>query len=498
MKRLSQLAALLTVIVMAMTVSGCGSSAAANSIPTIRIGRTEVFSGFHMDQAVLNEDYAISQSVIEPLIRTANKGRSLEPGIAESWEYNDDDTKLTIHLNPDAAFSDGKPVTAKDVAFSVEVWKKGPNYGASYQGIASTTVKDAHTIVFNLSSPDSSLPAFLSYSVAGVVPENFGGKSEAEFWQNPIGAGPYRVESWSTDGDIVLRANKHFYKKGYPKTERIINTYVADPNSLSLRLRSNQVDIVNQLDSVTGSSLDQRMIVNVPDHVTPLLSFNVKNSFLKQKKVRQALSWALDYDALVKIGNMGYGEVPHSSLPPNLDGSTTASNGYYHRDVKKAKALLKGVDIPDHLTLIYPAGQVQAMVQIVQANLKDVGVNVELQAVDGGTWMASLADGSFDLGFFNTNSQSPDLSDPARYVVSTNMMFSQMDPTELSDMIERYKGTIDANERHELVQQMDDYLTDEMPYVVMVDSMVLTAKQLDIKGVDVMPWSTYYYDTISR
>lgn len=500
MRGIRKIGALALAVAMALGGTACGSSAADGAAASeIHIGRTEVFDGFTLDQELLNEDYAISAAVMEPLIRVGDEGRKLQPGIASSWKYNADETELTIELNPDAKFSDGKAVTADDVAFSLSVWKAGPNYGANYSSIESATVRDGHTIVFNLSRPDGTIPAFLAYAVAGVIPKDYGGRDAKAFFQDPVGAGPFKVESWSTDGDIVLTRNPHYYKAGYPKSDRIVNSYTPDSNSVALQLKSGQIDIVNQLDSVTAKLLDPSFIAPVPAHQTPTLVLNTQHGLLKDKKVRQAIAHAIDYDALRKYGFYGFGELPDSSLPPNLEGSTKTTGGYYRRDLDKARKLLEGKDLSTPITLMYPTSGISAaVVQILQANLKDVGLNVELQSVDGGTWSSSLSAGTFDMSTFATNANSPDLIDAPSYVVSTKMLYAQMDTTKLAAMIERYKESADQKAKLRIVQGIDDYISDEVPYVVLNANKVIVARQPDVKGLEVQPWSCYYYGSLSH
>jgi ABC-type transport system substrate-binding protein len=137
-------------------------------------------------------------------------------------------------------------------------------------------------------------------------------------------------------------------------------------------------------------------------------------------------------------------------------------------------------------------------VQIVQENLKKIGIPVELKAVDGGTWSGALSDGSFDMILFSTNANSPDLIDAPAYVAGTKMLYSQMDAAKLGQLITSYKATGDTKQKVGIVQQIDDYLTDEAPYLVLSDCKVIDARQTNIKGLNVQPWSTYYYDTLSR
>ena len=186
------------------------TSGAASSKPgsggTLRIGRTESFDGWVLDSAAAYATYQSHPAVFEPLTRFAADGAGVEPGLAESWAFDDATDTWTFVLRSDAAFSNGDPVTSADVVFSYGVWSAGFNFGGSFAQVASVQAVDDHAITFAMSAPDATLPALLSGSIAGVMPNDFAGMTEDEFYNAPIGAGPYMVKEWSSGGDITLAA----------------------------------------------------------------------------------------------------------------------------------------------------------------------------------------------------------------------------------------------------------------------------------------------------
>ena len=139
----------------------------------------------------------------------------------------------------------------------------------------------------------------------------------------------------------------------------------------------------------------------------------------------------------------------------------------------------------------------QAQQKLDEENLKDIGIDVELEALDGGTWFGNLSEGTFEMSTFATNANSPDPIDPPTYVVGTKMLYSQGDTSKLAELIGEYNSS-DDDGKATVIQEVDDYLTDEAPYIVLAATKVIVARQPTLKGLEVLPWSTYYYDTIEK
>ncbi len=146
----------------------------------LRVVRGLFHEGWDPDNALELGSIQYIQHVMEPLIRANPDGQTLSPGLADSWEYDDEALTFSVTLNPDATFSDGTPVTSADVAFSVEEWKAGPNYGILYAAIDTTEIVDDHSLVFSMGYPDSSLEAVLTWQSAAIMPLDYGGMSREE------------------------------------------------------------------------------------------------------------------------------------------------------------------------------------------------------------------------------------------------------------------------------------------------------------------------------
>nr|NIW86586.1 hypothetical protein [Gammaproteobacteria bacterium] len=198
-----------SVVLFVLLAFGLEASLAREEGPsgTLHVVRTESFDGWKLDSAAAYASYQNHGAVIEGLLRPDADGRSVEPGLAESWEHDPEAATWTFTLREDARFSNGERVTAADVVFSLGVWKAGANFGASYGNILGATAVDDRTVAFKLGSPyDNTFLPLMSASISGVMPKDFAGMSEDEYYNNPIGAGAYKVDSWTIGARTVLTA----------------------------------------------------------------------------------------------------------------------------------------------------------------------------------------------------------------------------------------------------------------------------------------------------
>ncbi|MGH7359799.1 MAG: ABC transporter substrate-binding protein, partial [Candidatus Rokuibacteriota bacterium] len=241
---------LLTAAAVALGLgSGCGSGSESGSDSsasgeTVKVIRTESFDGWVLDSAAAYASYQTHEAVIEGLLRFGSDGESVEAGLADEWDYDAEAQTWTFHIREGARFSDGDPVTSADVAFSLDVWKQGPNFGSLYDRVKRIRTPDEQTAIFEMKTPDSVFDSLLAASVSGVMPADFGGVSEDEYYREPVGAGAYKVDKWSLGGQIVLSANKYFYDPERPHFEKVVIDVVTDPNERTLLFDSGDADVV--------------------------------------------------------------------------------------------------------------------------------------------------------------------------------------------------------------------------------------------------------------
>lgn len=461
----------------------------------LRIARTAAIDGFKLDGAIANETYEISQAVMEPLLRYSADGKTVLPGLAESFVVAPDGKAILFTLQQNATFSTGKKVTVEDVIFSVDQWKAGPNYGSVYALISSVDKINDRTFRFNLSSRNDSLPAFLTWSIAGIIPDKFGGQTADAFWLKPVGAGPFIVTDWEASGVINLVRNPYYYDKTRPYVDAIIST-LPDNNQGVLQFRSGEVDIVSELVPVVARRYPDARLVKAKYHYTDVLLFNTTIAPLNDLRLRRAMALAIDYDAIVNGLYKGFGELPTGFLPPNVGMWAPPSKPYFRQNLSAARDLIKDAGLDGHtFELTYPPSY-GLLSEILQQNLEKIGLKITLVPTDSGTFVANTSNGKFQLAVWSYNAISPNIGDPVSFILSTNYFFTGYSPKTLQADLQTFFESATKAEQLKAVVDMQNEGSDEVPFVALDHYQISTAVGATIHGVQSPPWGNIYYDTI--
>ncbi len=497
-------AAIAALLLSACTAASKGSDgAAAPESPrmggTLHVTRSESFDGWDMDKAAAYASYQTLYAVLEPLVRFSADGRHLEPGIAQSWTYDPKALTWTFQLRPGVTFSDGKPLTSTDVAFSEHVWASGPNFGSLYQAITSVSTPSPQTVVFHVSSSFSTLPVLMSWSSSGIVPASYGGMTKAQFEAHPVGAGAFTVSSWSPGGTITLARNPHYYLAGRPYLDKVVVDVVADSNERAVLFQSGQTDVSEYVSQNTAAQYGKQ-IVALPASQVEHLSLNTTQAPFDNPAVRQAIAAAIDDDAIVHGPARGYGSAPQGILPPNLGHWAAPTLPATQYDATKAKQLLasSGADTSRTFTLVYDSGiDFDGLVaQIVQANLAAVGITVKLTGLETGAFLDQAYGLKADMVLWSYGAISPDMVDPLGWILGTSWLFTGYSTRALSAQYDAYNATASDEAKDKIVAQVQDEAIQSAQAIPLADLQVLQAVSPRVHGFASAPWGLYYWDPI--
>ncbi len=461
--------------------------------------RAESFDGWVMDSAAAYATYQTHQAVMEPLVRFAADGRTLEPGLAESWTYDADRPAWTFKLRDGLKFSDGTPVTSDDVAFSANVWKSGPNFGILYSGIEKVRTPDDRTVVFELSAPDTTLPVVLSWSASGIVPKDFGGKTEDEFFAQPIGAGAFTVQDWTPGGRILLARNPHYYDQERPYVDEVEIDVVADNNERAVMFEAGQADVVEYVPPVNAPQYSQGLVALEPSQIEHL-SLNTTRPPFDDVRVRRAVALAIDYRSIYEGVLKGYGTAPRGIIAPNLAHWAAPTRPYFATDVEAAKRELAASAHPDvgKVELIYDSSSSvdHLIAQVIQADLAGIGIEVELSGLETGAFVDRAFGVDADMVLWSYGAISPDAIDPVGWILGTSWLFSGADTKGLGKAWVDYTSTESDAEKEAIIARVQDQNLDEIQAISLAEAQVLHAAGSDVHGLESAPWGLYYYDGI--
>ena len=466
---------------------------------TLNEARYEAIDGFKLDAITANTTYQAVQAVMEPLVRSNSAANGYIPGLAESWSHNAAATAWTFRLYPNVRFSNGKLCTSKDVAFSVDTWRSGPNNGFYYKNIKSVQIHDDRTFTLHLGRPDFTLPSPLSMAIAGVIPENFAGMSAQQFWLTPIGAGPYVVGKWSISGPINYTRNPHYFRQGLPYLDKIVNTLTTNGNGSRLAFISGQLDVVDGVFGTEAGGYPRGSIKWEPVHFTDVLLFNNKTKPFSNIEARRAVAYAIDYGGLAKAVYKGYGQTPDGLLSPNVGVYAPPSKPYFRYDAKLARELARKAGIVgETLTLVYPPEEENFAedAALVAANLKSIGVTVKLRPEATPTFLGSVTTNHYDMAIWGYNASAPDMGNIMAFIAQTDFFFSGYPSGQLISALTKYQEARTQAEERKFVQQAQNIGFNGAGFVALAYSRYGTAISSKVHGVDPTPYGYYYYDNI--
>jgi peptide/nickel transport system substrate-binding protein len=333
------------------------------------------------------------------------------PGLAERWEQPDPLT-LIFHLHRNVHFSNGQQLTSRDVLWtlnsmrSVAVGRIITPKAASYASVASIEAPDAATVVLHLKYPDNFLLTNLSTGAMGIVPYGSG----RDFWQHPVGSGPFRFVSQEIDKEVVIERNPESWQKSADdgNIQRVRFAVVPDPITRALELRKGSADLEsNSLmpDMLPVLAAEKHLVVeSVGGTQVQYMAFNTIDPILRDARVRQAIACAIDLPLILKTLQAGRAR-PTVSLLPQTHWAWTGDVARYDYDPKRSMALLaqagyrpdsKGIRM--HLTMKTSTDEgTRQLAATLQQQLAQVGIDLDIRSYEPATFLQDLTRGSFQI-----------------------------------------------------------------------------------------------------
>ncbi|MDH3247679.1 MAG: ABC transporter substrate-binding protein [Acidimicrobiia bacterium] len=437
-----------------------------------------------------------------------------ESALAESWSTADDNLTWTFNLRSGVTFSNGEPMDAAAVeaTFATVLSEEGrATYSANannYGFIDTVTAIDDSTIEIVTSSPNVLLPSAIS--IAYILPPAYFADAGAEgFAQAPIGSGPYAVSEWGDD-EIVLEAWAGSWR-GEPQIATVTYLNLPDPAARVQALQSGQIDIAqspspDQADSLISDGFE--IYSATRGQVLAMALVTDQGGPLADVRVRQALNYAVDKEAIREALTGGFSPTAGLYAPPGVNGHD-GNRFVYPYDPDLARELLAeagyadGFDIEAEMTL----GSFPADAEIFEAMagyLADVGVNVTITQVDfRGEWLPKFlgTDGADWSGnAFNYSWGTAPLFDAIRpfnfYQCGwTNAWYCD---EEAMPLIEAVNTTFDAGERNAVLAQLLDHTAENPPSVMLTENFELWAHTGGISNFNVFAFNAPFDDVSSN
>jgi len=358
------------------------------------------------------------------LVRSDPTGRTnkIVPSLADRWTISRDGKTYTFHLRPGIKFSNGQPVTAEDVAWTLNRFgnpKINAIMAAVAGGFGTATVVDTSTVRVQLKKPVAAFLYNISIWPAFVMPKNLVEKQGKAFFKHPVGSGPFMVKSFVKGSYITFARNPHYWEAGKPYLNSVRFNFVGDSNTRILALRAGNAQDIDVVPFSQVKSLRADKNVVVQTAKVPLflgLWLNHLRAPLADLNVRKALQHAIDRTLINQQIFAGLGQIPNSVLMGfSMDAPASVVKPYSY-DVATAKALMARSKFPKGFstTLLYPAGSdfYRQLGLALQQEFGAIGINVKLIEQDTATvtnaWFTRKFDMVFPFASFTSDLTVPD------------------------------------------------------------------------------------------
>ncbi len=391
--------ALLLAAIMILSLAACGTGGSGE-------GSTLVYGSGDYDSInpIMNEHCEIKHLIFDSLVKRDGEG-SLVPSLAESWSYDEAAMTYTFKLRSDVKWHDGEKFTAEDVKFTIEAIMNPDNGSENYPNyveVKEIRVISDTEVAFVLSEPNF---AFLDYMTMSILPQHLlEGEDmwESDYFKNPVGTGPYKLESWDVGQAITLVKNEEYFA-GAAKIDTVIFKIVTDDSAKALQLGSGELDLaqVTPKDAATFKDAEGLTIYDMATADYRGILYNFWNKYWQENAdLIPAISYCIDRQAIVDAVLLGEGFTAYSPIQMNkynFDGVE-----HYDYDPAKAAAAFEAAGCEKDAEGYWcrngerisftinatPGDQVRIdMAQIAVQQLQEVGLDVKANVpADGIDW----------------------------------------------------------------------------------------------------------------
>jgi glutathione transport system substrate-binding protein len=450
---------------------------------------------------------SVTATVLEPMYEglvMRDKSMQIVPSLSTEWKSSEGGKVWTFKLRPGVTFHDGTPFNAEAVVHSF-VRFLDPKRGLAAAGrisavLASAKAIDDMTVEFTLKAPYAGFLTLLTTNTAKIVSEKAdeGGKLETI----PVGTGAYKFVEWKS-GEYVLEARNDKYWGDKPAVDQLKFTWSAEASILSMSVQSGQADVVYPLPPVFAPTVKANPALKFLDTEGSFVywvSLNTKLKPLDNVKVRQALNFATDKNALVTALLRGFGTPANSALAPTNPFYDKSLNTYTY-DPAKAKALLAEAGLPNGFTMSTAVQQRDAPIaEALQGMWSKIGVMLEIRNQEGGVWTkaafanpaAKEADKlNSSIASWSTGSFNPDLQLRPLYATASaapagaNLGFFS-DP-HLDELIDKGAAELDDTKAKVIYNEAQKLINEEAPHVLLYSKRDLLATTAKVSNVWMQP-----------
>jgi oligopeptide transport system substrate-binding protein len=480
---------------------------AAQSTPTASYGGTLIATiGSDMqtfDPAISYEwtNWSTLPNVFEGLIGFKPQSTDLVPLLAADMPtVSEDGLVYTVKLRQGVKFQApvSREVTSDDfryswlrvlnpetaspgVTFLFDIAGAQDYFEGKAQDVSGIKVVDPYTLQIQLAKPTAHFKYILGMTFTMVVPHEIADQYPKDFSHHAVGTGPFMLKDWVQDQSVEFVRNPDYWQEGLPYLDGVTFKVVNQPTVAVQQVQRGEADVFTDPDfpPLSYSQLQSdptwsKQLVTLPTLRTAYLWMNTSVSPLDNKQVRQAIAMSIDKEKIIKVATGGLAQPTGVVFPPGLP-CYDANQPTWPFDPARAKELLAQAGYPDGLSTTIVASQTavsQATVeQVIQSNLKDIGIQADIQLATGSTYTTLLRSQANQLGQTSWGADYPDPSDfinpllTGAAVGPSGSNFAWYNNPQVNDLAAQADTTLDESARCALYHQIEGIVIDDAPWL---------------------------------
>lgn len=501
-------------------ILGCGNKAAVNNTgETLLLNLKE--EGKSYDPQLANDATGefVDSLVGEGLTRQGKDGKSI-PGIAEKWETSDDGLVWTFYLRKNAKWSNGdtitandfkegwlralKPETAAEYAFMLFPIKNAEEYNTGKAKVEDVGIKvvNNYTLEVILKAPVTYFDSLVRVQTYLPLNSKFYDSVKEKYMTSvdtSISSGAYIIKSWTRDSDIIFEKNPNYWNKDAIKLEKIQAKFINDAASDLNAFKNGETDVTNISVQQLKEFREDPRLKYTNDGSVWYVIFNMKNKVLSNKKIRQALSLAIDKEEMVRGVLNGIGSAAYTYTPKNIgiigvdkDFALEAGEIFPKYNIEEAKRLLSegmkelGITEFPELDMIFnDSGNNKIITEFIQENFrKNLGINIKISSMTFQERLARMEQKDFDLvlaGFAGDYNDA--ISYLERFESTNGNNYSQYVNPEYDKLVKKVKTSANQKERVEAMIQMEKIIGEDMPVGLLYNRMQIKLVNPRVKEI---------------
>ena len=507
-KRKSSLVLLSLLIVLAITLSACGTGDGASKDP--ENDSLIVAQGAHpasLDPHQSNDQPSsrVNKQIYESLVN-ATVDMELEPGVAESWEPVDDIT-WEFKIREGVLFHNGDELTAHDVVFSLERMLDSPEVAHIVEAIDTVEAEDDNTVIITTHEPFAPILAHLSHTAASIFSEAAVTEAGDDYHNQPIGTGPYMFQSQEAGDSVTLERFDDYW--GDPADiKTVVFRNIPEGTNRTIGLETGEVDVAYEIEPIDKSTVTEHEdleLIEEPSLSTQYIGFNMDKEPFDDIDVRRAINHAIDVEEIIDVVLEGSGNVANGPVNPSVFGYNEELEGYEY-DPDLAMELLEDAGHADGLEIQLWTNDNPVRVRIaemVQEQLRLVGVTVNIEQVEWSAYLERTGQGEHDMFIGGWSTVTLD-ADYGLYPlfhsssIGTSGNRTRYANDEVDMLLSDARSETDEERRLKLYEEAQQIIIDEAPLIPIYHPYLLVGMNEEIQGYEQHPASFHFLKEVYK